>query len=87
MQNSFSSLYSNFILNLFIVYEFDNWSRNPTNNFPLKKLVRNAIKIKFTLIGRGIAFDGEGSWSFDDDSARNVVIFGVDDSSSSHTEN
>ena len=54
-QKSSSSLYSNFILNLHIVYERNNWPRNPTNNFPLKnclfgtvKLVRNAIKNKFT---------------------------------------
>ena len=37
--------------------------------------------------GQGIAFDGEGFWSFDNDSARNFVIFGVDNSSVSHTDN
>ena len=62
---SFSSLYSNFILNLYIVYDLNNWPRNPTNNFPLKnclfvtvKLVRNTIKC---YNGPGTAFDGEGS--------------------------
>ena len=35
----------------------------------------------------GIAFDGEGFWSFDNASARNVLIFGVGNSSSSHTDN
>ena len=30
------SLYSSFILNLYIVYELNNTPRNPTNNFPLK---------------------------------------------------
>ena len=25
----------------------------------------------------GIVFDGKGSWSFNDDFARNVIIFGV----------
>ena len=34
-----------------------------------------------------MAFDGEGFWSFDNGSARNVVIFGVGNSSSSHTDN
>ena len=34
-----------------------------------------------------IAFYGEGYFSFDDDSGRNVVIFGVDNSSSSHIDN
>ena len=38
--------------------------------------------------GYGIAFDELGSWSFDNDFARNVlVIFGVDNSCSSHTDN
>ena len=31
-----------------------------------------------------IAFDGAGSWNFGNDFARTVVIFGVDNSSSSH---
>ena len=41
-------------LNLYIVYELNNRSRNPSNNFNLKncsfgtaKLTRNAIKTKF----------------------------------------
>ena len=87
-------MYNNFILNLYIVYELNAWPRNPTNNFPLKiclfgtvKLVRNADKSKFTYNGQGIVFDGEGSWSFGNVFARIVVIFGVDNSSSSHTDN
>ena len=28
-----------------------------------------------------IAFDGKGSWSFNDDFVRNIIIFGVDNSS------
>ena len=32
-------------------------------------------------IGHGTAFDGLGSWSFGNDSAMNVIIFGVDNSS------
>ena len=36
VQKCSSSLYSNFILKLFIVNELNNWPRNPTNNFPLK---------------------------------------------------
>ena len=42
------------------------------------KLVRNTIKIKFSYNGRGIAFDGEGLWSFSNDLAIDVVMFGVD---------
>ena len=51
------------------------------------KLVRNAIKSKFIYNGWEKEFDGKGSWSFGNDFARNVVIFGVDNSSSSHTDN
>ena len=35
----------------------------------------------------GIAFDGNGEWSFDNDYARNIVIFGVNNSSSYHADN
>ena len=48
-------------LNLYIVYELNTWPGNSTSNFPLKnylfgtvKLVRNAIKGKFTYKGRAI---------------------------------
>ena len=37
--------------------------------------------------GYGITFDGKGEWSFDNDTTRNVVIFGADNSSSSHFDN
>ena len=42
-------------------------------------------KEKYEYSGYGIAFDGKGSWSFYDDFARNFIIFGNDNSSSSHT--
>ena len=35
----------------------------------------------------GITFDGRGKWSFGNDCAKNILVFGVDDSSSSHTDN
>ena len=47
--------------------------------FGIAKSVRNAIKSKYPEIRRGITFDGEGSWSFDNDFARDVGVFGVDD--------
>ena len=37
--------------------------------------------------GYGITFDSAGLWSFDNDIARNVIIFGVGNSSSSHADN
>ena len=35
----------------------------------------------------GMVFDSTGSWSFNNDSAKNVIISGVDNSSSSHANN
>ena len=62
------------LANVRVILNFNNsvlLTRNPTNNLPLKnclfgsvKLVRNTIKSRFTYNGRGIAFCGEGSWSF-----------------------
>ena len=93
VEKNSSSIYSNFILSLYIVYELNNRLCNPTNSFTLKncifdnvKLTKNLDKIKFTYNGWEIAFDGEGSWSFDNDFARIVVIFGVDCISLSHTD-
>ena len=37
--------------------------------------------------GYGIAFDGEDWRSFGNDTARNVIIFGVNNSSSSYVDN
>ena len=51
------------------------------------KLVKNSIKSNFFYNGRGIGFDGEGSWSFGNDFARNDATFGTDNSSSSHSDN
>ena len=55
--------------------------------FGTVKLTRNADKSKFTYNGQGIAFDGKGYWIFDNYTARNIAIFGVDNSSSSHIDN
>ena len=37
--------------------------------------------------GYGITFDSASSWSFDNDTARNVVGFDVDNNLSSHSDN
>ena len=34
-----SSLYSDYLSNLYIAYELNNWPRNPANNFPLKLFI------------------------------------------------
>ena len=36
VKKNISSLYSNFVLNLYIAYELITWPRNPTKNFTLK---------------------------------------------------
>ena len=63
-------------------------------NFTLKNcmlgatdIVKNSDKEKYVYSGYIIASEGKGSWGVDNDFARNVVIFGVDDSSSFHTDN
>ena len=49
-------------------------------------MVRHTIKSKITYNCWRIAFDRDGSQSFDNDFARSV-IFGVDNTSSSYTDN
>ena len=73
------------IANVCIVYDLDAWRRNPTNCFKFKNclfgatiIIKNIDKEKYMYSGYGITFDSVGSWSFDNDTARNVIIFGVD---------
>ena len=81
------------IVKVYIFFDLDAWPRNPTNNFKFKNclfgattVVKNSDKDKHVCTGYGITFDSAGSWSFDNDSAKNVIIFGVDNSSLSHAE-
>ena len=50
-------------------------------------MVKTSDKEKYVYSGYAIAFDGKGEQSFHNDTARNVVIFAVDNSSSSHADN
>ena len=79
------------IVDVYIAYDLDAWPKSPTNNFKFKNclfratnIVKNSDKEKNVYCGYGKTFDSAGSWSFDNDFARNVIIFGVDNSSSSH---
>ena len=81
-------------MNVYIVYDLDAWLRNPTNNlkfrnclFGATNIVKNSVKEKYVYSGYEITFDSAGSWSFDICFARNVIIFGVDNSSLSHSDN
>ena len=82
------------IVNVYIVYDLDAWPRHPTNNFKFKNflfgatdIVKNSDKEQHVYNGYGKTFDSAGSWSFDNDTARNVITFGVDNSSSSDVDN
>ena len=48
---------------------------------------KTAIRVSGYILAIGIAFDGGGLWSFSNDFAGNVVIFYVDNNSSSHADN
>ena len=82
------------ISNAYIVYYLDDSLKFPLHNFTLKNclfgitnIVKNSDKGKWRYSGYGIAFDEPGSWNFDNDLARNVLIFGVDNNSESHASN
>ena len=82
------------IVNVYIVYDLDVWPRNHTNNFKFTNylfgatnIVKNSDKERYVYSGYGITSDSAGSWSFDNDFPRNVIIFGGDNSSSSHSCN
>ena len=55
--------------------------------FGATTVVKNSDKEKHICSRYGITFDTAGSWSFDNEFARNVIIFGADNSSSSHSDN
>ena len=40
-----TNLLHNLILNLYVVYELNNWPRNPTNNFTLKNCLLGTVKL------------------------------------------
>ena len=82
------------VSNAYIVYDLDAWPRNPINNFKFKNclfgatsIVKHSDKKKYVYSGYRITFDSAVSWSFNNYTARNVVIVGVDNSSSSHSGN
>ena len=82
------------ILNIYIVYDLDTWRRNPPHNFKFTNclfgatsIVKNSDKEKYLCCRYRITFDIAGSCSFDNGTTKSVIIFGVDNSSSSHCNN
>ena len=55
-------------------------------SFGATSIVKYRDKEKYVYRGQGITFDSAGSQSFDCDTAENVIIPGVDNSSSTHSD-
>ena len=79
---------------MFICSDLVAGPRNLTNNFKFKNclfgatnVVENSDKEKYVYSGYGVTFDSGSSWSFDKDLAKNTIIFRVNNSSSSHSNN
>ena len=85
----------NNIVNLYIVYELNIWSQDLNVKFTLKdcligsvKITKNADPNKYFSSVYGIRFDSCSLFSISNfDWAKNVIIFGVDISSSVHANN
>ena len=75
------------------VEQKNTWSKNPTYSFKFRNwlfgatnIVKNSGKEKYVYSGYGITFSSTDWWSFDNVTARNVMILDVDKSSSLHAE-
>ena len=81
------------IVNVYIVYEITSGYKDinyPTLEnclFGSVKVTKNADIDKYGYSGYGIGFDRETSFSFGNDFGKNVIIFGVDMSSSTKIDN
>ena len=78
------------IVNIYIVCDLDVWAKNSTKDLKFKDCLfytSNIVKKLNTYSVYGISLNHEGSWNVANDFDENVIIFGVDNKSSSHTEN
>ena len=81
------------IVNIYIVYEITSDYKDinyPTLEnclFGSVKLTKNSVIDKYRYSGYGIGFDRETSFLFGNEVCKNVIIFGVDMSSSSKIDN
>ena len=83
------------IVNLYIVYELNMWSQDLNVEFTLKDCLFQAVKVtknantnKYSYSGYGIGFDSRSVFSVPNfDWGKNVIVFGVDMSSSVHANN
>ena len=85
----------NNVVNLFIIYELDTWSRDLNAKFTLKdclfgnvKITKNADPDKYSYSGYGNGFGSGSLFSIPNfDWGKNAVIFRVEISSSVHIDN
>ena len=83
------------VVNLYISFELDTWSRDSNTDFTLDhclfgvvKLTKNANPHKYEYSGYGIRFDIHSDISLPDSSwGKIIVTFGADISSSVHFDN
>ena len=81
------------VVNMYIVYEITtdykdiNYPTLENCLFGSFKLTKNVNIEKYGYFGYGIAFDGQPSFSIDNETGKNVIIFGVDMSLSSKIDN
>ena len=82
------------IVNIYIIYDLDAWARDPSNYVKFKNwllasasVVNDSDQDKYVYSGYGITFDSADLRSFDNDSARNVIIFDDDNSWLYHADN
>ena len=81
------------VVNIYIVYEISksiNINNYPTLEYCLfgaVKLIKHADNDQYKYSGYGIRFNRKGSSSIGNEVGRNVIIFGVDMSSSPHFDN
>ena len=80
---------------MFIIYEFDTWSRDLNSDFTLKdsllggvKLAKNSDPDKYVYSGYGIGFDSHSEFSLSNSfMSKNIITFGFYMSSSVHIDN
>ena len=82
------------IVNVYNIHDLVAWPKIPLQKFTLKNclfgatnIVKSTDKGKWVYSGYGIAFDGGIWWSFGNGTVRNIIIFGVNNSSSPHVDN
>ena len=88
-------IFNNIVINIYCVYKLDPKSSSRDNTFTVQNalfgvmgITKNADASKYKYKGYGICFDEGGSFSKGDTSnGKNVLIFGVDESSLVHANN